>query len=74
VESLGPLLEGEDSAAYDELATRVFSAVEPTDFIEEIWARDLADVSWNLLRLTWCSQQQRPKNISGPFLRLRVAY
>jgi hypothetical protein len=28
-----PLLEGEDPAAYDELAARVFSAVQPTDFI-----------------------------------------
>jgi hypothetical protein len=46
-----PLLEGEDAAVYEELAARVFSAVQPTDFIEEIWARDLADVSWNLLRL-----------------------
>src|SRR5262249_49073104 len=46
-----PLLEGEDAAAYDELAARLCSAVQPTDFIEEFWARDLADASWNILRL-----------------------
>jgi hypothetical protein len=46
-----PLLEGEDAAAYDELLTRVSSAVRPTDFIEEIWVRDLTDVFWSILRL-----------------------
>src|SRR5262245_33212592 len=46
-----PLLEGEDAAAYEELAARLFSAVQPTDFIEEFWARDLTDASWNILRL-----------------------
>ena len=45
------LLEGEDAAAYDELAARLFSAVQPTDFIEEFWVRDLTDASWNILRL-----------------------
>jgi hypothetical protein len=46
-----PLLEGEDAAAYDEIAARLCSAAQPTDFIDEFWARDLADASWNILRL-----------------------
>jgi hypothetical protein len=29
---------------------RVFSAIGPRDFIEEIWARDLTDVGWHLFR------------------------
>jgi hypothetical protein len=59
-----PLLEGEDAAAYDELVARVFGAVRPTDFIEEIWARDLADVSWSLLRL---------RRIQAAFLSAQVS-
>ena len=59
-----PLLEGEDRAAYDELAARVFSAVRPTDFIEEIWARELADVSWSLFRL---------RRVLASFLSTRVS-
>ena len=46
-----PLLEGEDAAAYDELLTRVSDTVSPTDFIEEIWVRDLTDVAWIIFRL-----------------------
>ena len=29
---------------------RVFDAIGPTDFIEEIWVRDLVDVTWGMLR------------------------
>jgi hypothetical protein len=32
-------------------SVRVFEAVEPAGFIEEIWARDLADVTWSMFRL-----------------------
>ena len=59
-----PLLEGEDAAAYDELTARVLSAVRPTDFIEEIWVRDLTDVTWTLLRL---------RRIQAAFLSIEVA-
>ena len=44
-----PIIDGEDSTAYDELLSRISDAVAPTDFIEEIWVRDLADVTWTLL-------------------------
>ena len=46
-----PILEGEDARAYHEILDRVFGAVRPTDFIEEIWVRDLVDVTWSMFRL-----------------------
>ena len=45
-----PILEGEEADAYNEILDRVFAAVAPTDFIEEIWVRDLVDVTWTMLR------------------------
>ncbi len=51
--SLGPppLIEGEDGAAYNQLHGSITAAVKPKDFIEEILARDIADLSWDVLRL-----------------------
>ena len=46
-----PLLEGEDHAAYDALYERVRTAVEPSDALEEFWARDVVDLLWETLRL-----------------------
>jgi len=34
-----PLLEGEDTAAYDELLVQISGAVKPADILEEIWVR-----------------------------------
>jgi hypothetical protein len=45
-----PLLEGEDAAAYDALLAEVSGAVNPSDIIEEIWARDVVDITWEILR------------------------
>jgi hypothetical protein len=45
-----PLFEGEDAAAYDELLARVSSAVNPSDVIEEIWVRDIVDLTWEIFR------------------------
>jgi hypothetical protein len=45
-----PILEGDDSSTYNEMLDRVFGAVKPTDFIEEIWVRDLVDVTWAMFR------------------------
>jgi hypothetical protein len=39
-----PLIEGEDSAAYDELLARVSTAVKPADILEDIWVRDFVDL------------------------------
>jgi hypothetical protein len=46
-----PLLEGEETAAYDELLVRISGAVNPADIFEEIWVRDLVDLVWEALRL-----------------------
>jgi fermentation-respiration switch protein FrsA (DUF1100 family) len=45
------LINGEDSAAYDELLARVTGTLKPVDIMEEIWVRDLADLVWDTLRL-----------------------
>jgi hypothetical protein len=46
-----PLLEGEDTAAYDELLVRISGPVKPTDIFEEIWIRDIVDLVWEAFRL-----------------------
>lgn len=46
-----PLLEGEKVADYDTLLRRIFAAVDPIDFAERIWVRDIADLTWEILRL-----------------------
>jgi hypothetical protein len=50
---LGPpsLIDGEDRTAFDDFAARVSSAVRPKDFLEEIWLRDVVDLSWECLRM-----------------------
>jgi hypothetical protein len=57
-----PLIRGESGCAYDELCARIAASVKPKDFIEEIWVRDIADLSWEVFRLRrvkaklWTSQ------------------
>src|SRR5262249_22710998 len=46
-----PLINGEDAAAYDDLATRIRAVLQPRDVFEELWARDVADLAWEVLRL-----------------------
>jgi hypothetical protein len=46
-----PLLQGEDAAAYDELLLQASTAVKPVDMIEDIWVRDVVDLSWEIFRL-----------------------
>jgi hypothetical protein len=45
-----PLFEGEDEAAYKELLARVMRDVAPRDIFEEIWTRDLVDLTWDIIR------------------------
>jgi hypothetical protein len=45
------LANGEDGAAYERLAARIRAAVAPANIIEEIWARDVADLTWDVVRL-----------------------
>jgi hypothetical protein len=44
------ILEGEDSAAYDELLARVSRDMKPADIVEEIWIRDIVDLTWEIFR------------------------
>jgi hypothetical protein len=46
-----PLLEGEDSSAYDELLARISGTIKPADVLEEMWVRDVVDLSWENFRL-----------------------
>ena len=46
-----PLFEGEDSKIYDQLVTEIFNAVTPADILEEIWLRDIVDLTIDVLRL-----------------------
>jgi hypothetical protein len=46
-----PLFEGEDTKAYDELLTRISTVVKPADILEDIWVRDLVDLTWDAIRL-----------------------
>jgi hypothetical protein len=45
-----PLLEGEDSAAYDKIFIHISTAVKPSDTLEDIWVRDVVDLQWDVLR------------------------
>jgi hypothetical protein len=46
-----PLLAGESAADYDALLARVANALQPADVLEEIWIRDVVDLSWEVFRL-----------------------
>jgi len=48
---LPPLLPGEDPAAYDDLLARVSRAIKPADIIEEVWVRDVVNLTWEVQRL-----------------------
>jgi hypothetical protein len=45
-----PLLPGEDPEVYEALLGRVRNAVRPEGMIEEIYVRDLVDLSWEIRR------------------------
>ena len=46
-----PLIEGEDAAAYDELLARFSATIKPKDVLEEMWIRDVVDLTWETLRM-----------------------
>jgi hypothetical protein len=48
---LPPLIEGEDATEYDELFSRVSTAIKLRDFLEEMWVRDVVDLMWDILRM-----------------------
>ena len=45
-----PLIDGEDAKAYDDLLVQVSSTVKPSDFLEEMWVRDVVDLTWEIFR------------------------
>jgi hypothetical protein len=45
------LLENEDTAAYEQMFTRISAVVKPADFLEEIWVRDVVALVWEAFRL-----------------------
>ena len=42
------LLEGEDAAAYDQLVTRICTAVNPVDFIDDMLIADVIFLQWEV--------------------------
>lgn len=46
-----PVLPSEDSRDYNELLARISRTVKPSDIFEEIWVRDIADLTWEIFRL-----------------------
>jgi hypothetical protein len=45
------LVTGEEPSAYEDLRSRISEAVKPEDFLEEIWVRDVVDLTWDCLRM-----------------------
>jgi hypothetical protein len=46
-----PLVEGEDARQYDEIQTRFSATIKPKDILEEMWTRDVVDLTWEILRM-----------------------
>jgi hypothetical protein len=46
-----PTVHGESDAEYDALLAHLSEAIEPDDVVELLWVKDLADVTWESLRL-----------------------
>jgi hypothetical protein len=45
-----PLLKGEDPAVYNDLLARITGALKPADIVEEIWVREIVDLTWEAQR------------------------
>jgi hypothetical protein len=46
-----PLFDGEDTTIYDQLLTQVSTTVMPEDIFEDIWVRDVVDLTIEVFRL-----------------------
>jgi hypothetical protein len=46
-----PLFDGEDSKIYEQLLAQVSTTVMPEDILEDIWVRDVVDLTIEVLRL-----------------------
>jgi hypothetical protein len=45
------LIPGEKLVEYEDLLRQVTTSVKPNDIIEEIWVRDVVDLTWEILRM-----------------------
>ena len=43
--------EGEDARQYEEIQTRFSATIKPKDVLEEMWTRDVVDLTWEILRM-----------------------
>jgi hypothetical protein len=46
-----PLFDGEDPEIYDQLLTQISTTVMPTDIFEDIWVREVVDLTLEVFRL-----------------------
>jgi hypothetical protein len=46
-----PLFDGEDAEMYDQLEREISAAVTPADILENIWVRDIVDLTLEVFRL-----------------------
>ena len=72
-----PLVDGEDEAVYHEFFERVSNAVKQRDFLEEIWVRDIVDLSWEALRMRRIkaeviSYAKRFRRVEDEYLKITV--
>src|SRR5438105_295778 len=45
------VIPGENPRTYDDLLARFTAALKPVDIVEETWVRDVADLTWEVLRM-----------------------
>jgi hypothetical protein len=46
-----PLVDVENPQSYQELLDRMSGTLKPSDFLEEIWTREIAELTWDAFRL-----------------------
>ena len=77
VQGLPLLLPGEDDDAYHEFFSRVRTAVNPVDIIDEMFVADVVSLEWEVLRwrrLKSNLMQTRGLEALGQFLRAHLDY
>lgn len=67
-----PLLDGENAAGYDALLAAVSGEVKPQDIFEELWVRDIVDLTWQVLRLRRLIVKAMPGDAYGDTLTLQL--
>lgn len=70
-----PLIAGEDHRNYDAVLERFYDVVKPADFVEEIWVNEVAEFTWDAVRLrrlratlfASTAREQLPNILSGGY-------